>query len=153
MREPTFRLVPDVVGLQERVARATLLSTTLAVGSVTESHSLSVPLGAVISQSPAAGQSVLESSEVALGISTGPVLIELRKSFRSTKHEAPIAIAVSDYARLRGGRRFRRGLSESVLRAVRAPRGARASCEAGSARRSSSSGDGLCAMSAQRSKS
>ncbi len=75
MREPTFTLVPDVVGLQEPVARATLLSATLAVGSVTESHSLSVPLGAVISQSPAAGQSVLEGSEVALEISTGPVLV------------------------------------------------------------------------------
>jgi RHS repeat-associated protein len=65
--------VPDVVGMAQAGAEAAISAAGLAVGGITTAHSETVPAGNVISQSPAAGTSVLQGSAVSLVISLGPL--------------------------------------------------------------------------------
>ena len=69
-------LVPDVVGMSEAEATSAITSAGLAVGTVDYEHSDTVPEGYVIGQSPPAGTSVDEGSNVDLTISLGPVPLE-----------------------------------------------------------------------------
>ncbi|MEM9171660.1 MAG: PASTA domain-containing protein, partial [Pseudomonadota bacterium] len=64
--------VPNVVGLAEAQARATLTSNRLTIGNVSLVFSNTVAAGLVISQDPAAGVSVPDSSPVDLVVSNGP---------------------------------------------------------------------------------
>ncbi len=71
--EPTATVtVPDVVGLTESAARDALSDADLYVGLLTEQSSATIPWRTVISQDPAAGESVAELSSVALVVSKGP---------------------------------------------------------------------------------
>jgi len=64
--------VPNVVGLTQAAAESALTGAGLAVGTVTESFSETVPLGQVMSQSPASGVSVVPGTAVNLEVSKGP---------------------------------------------------------------------------------
>jgi beta-lactam-binding protein with PASTA domain len=63
--------VPDVVGQPQSAASTALMRVGLVVGTITQQYSATVPVGAVISQTPAAGTSVLPATAVALVISRG----------------------------------------------------------------------------------
>ncbi|MEO0366979.1 MAG: PASTA domain-containing protein, partial [Pseudomonadota bacterium] len=65
-------IVPDVTGLSENDAAATLVAARLAVGNVSTQPDLNVPAGAVISQNPAAGATVNPGTTVDIVISSGP---------------------------------------------------------------------------------
>ena len=64
--------VPDVVGLMQSDAQAALTEAGLAVGVVAQAYSATVPVGAVIAQTPSAGASVVPGSAVDLTESLGP---------------------------------------------------------------------------------
>ena len=66
-----FVAVPDVAGVAQATAEATLTMTGLTIGSVTSINSDTVAAGNVISQNPLGGASVLEGSAVDLVISLG----------------------------------------------------------------------------------
>jgi serine/threonine-protein kinase len=64
--------VPNVVGLTQKEAQAQITTAELAVGAVTPAGSAKVPIGNVISQSPAAGTALSKGAAVNLVISSGP---------------------------------------------------------------------------------
>ena len=65
-------LVPNVVGAGQANAEAALLAASLAVGTITDVFSGSVPVGEVISQDPTAGARVPVNTAVDLVVSLGP---------------------------------------------------------------------------------
>ncbi len=67
--------VPGVVGLTQAAASSAIISAGLAVGTVTQASSPTVPAGNVISQNPAAGASVAPGSAVNLIVSSGPAQV------------------------------------------------------------------------------
>lgn len=64
--------VPNVVGQTQAAATARIASAGLALGTVTQTYSPTVPAGQVISQNPAAGTQVQTGSTVSLTVSRGP---------------------------------------------------------------------------------
>jgi serine/threonine-protein kinase len=66
--------VPNVVGKSSTAAATTLTAAGLAAGALTTATSDSVPIGAVIAQSPPPGMQVRRGSKVALVISAGPAM-------------------------------------------------------------------------------
>lgn len=69
--------VPNVVGLPQAAAEAAILGAGLAVGTVTEETSETVPAGSVASQDPAAGVEVLPGTPVNIVVSLGPPPVEV----------------------------------------------------------------------------
>ncbi|MDR4482585.1 MAG: PASTA domain-containing protein [Nitrospirales bacterium] len=78
--------VPDVVGSPQATAEAAIISLDLSVGVVTPVNSATVPIGAVISQDPAAGINVVSGSPVDLVISgvTVPNVVGLAQAAAQT---------------------------------------------------------------------
>jgi YD repeat-containing protein len=70
---PRIVEVPDILGLSQAEAQASILAADLAVGNSTAQNSETVPEGHVMSQNPAAGALAEEGSSVDLVISLGPV--------------------------------------------------------------------------------
>ncbi len=64
--------VPDVVGMTQAAADTAITSASLALGTVTQTYSATVPTGDVVSQLPAAGTSVPPGTTVNLDVSKGP---------------------------------------------------------------------------------
>jgi len=69
---PTTVTVPNLTGLTQVNAMAALVTKLLAVGTLTNASSQTVPAGCVISQNPAAGTKVQSGTKVDMVISTGP---------------------------------------------------------------------------------
>ena len=67
-----FTTVPNVVGLSQAAAEASIVSAGLVVGTISTQPSDTVPVGDVISQSPAAESAVDFGSAVDLVVSSGP---------------------------------------------------------------------------------
>lgn len=65
---------PNVVGMTQEAAEATIVADGLSVGMVSEGFSGSVPPGDVIEQVPEAGREVAEGTPVHLVISLGPAI-------------------------------------------------------------------------------
>uniref|UniRef100_UPI0031402C39 PASTA domain-containing protein n=1 Tax=uncultured Nitrospira sp. TaxID=157176 RepID=UPI0031402C39 len=63
--------VPNVVGLQQAAAQSAITGARLTVGTVTTANSATVEIGAVISQTPTAGDNVAPGSAVELVVSLG----------------------------------------------------------------------------------
>ena len=63
--------VPNVVGMAQADAQGALTSAYLAVGTITQAYSDTVPSGNVISQDPASGTSIATGSAVNLTVSQG----------------------------------------------------------------------------------
>jgi serine/threonine-protein kinase len=70
--QPDGATVPDVVGLSEAEARATLEEAGLEVVGVSEEETADVPAGIVVRSEPAGGTAVEPGSGVALVVSSGP---------------------------------------------------------------------------------
>jgi YD repeat-containing protein len=64
--------VPNVAGMSPEEAQSAIMGAQLLLGSSTMANSDTVPIGSIISQSPAAGSSVPQWSSVDLVISLGP---------------------------------------------------------------------------------
>ncbi len=69
---PLLVTVPDLGGKTLVEASAEIIGANLTVGTISEDYSATVPAGAVVSQNPAAGASVVPGSVVALTLSKGP---------------------------------------------------------------------------------
>jgi hypothetical protein len=63
--------VPNVVGMSQSQAQSAITSAGLAVGTITQSQSQTVPQGQVISQNPAGGTQAPAGAAVNLTVSTG----------------------------------------------------------------------------------
>ena len=63
--------VPNVVGMAQADAQSALTSAYLAVGTITQAYSDTVPSGNVISQAPVSGTSIATGSAVNLTVSQG----------------------------------------------------------------------------------
>lgn len=72
-RGPKRIAVPELAGKPAEQAAAALSGVQLARGNVTETYNDTVPEGAVISSSPAAGQQLPENTPVSLVVSKGMV--------------------------------------------------------------------------------
>ncbi|HXI28219.1 MAG TPA: PASTA domain-containing protein, partial [Vicinamibacterales bacterium] len=72
---PALVTVPSVAGLLLPAAQSAITGAGLTVGAVTNANSATVPTGAVISQTPAAGASVAPGSAVAIVVSSGPASV------------------------------------------------------------------------------
>ena len=68
-------LVPNVVGLPQATAEADIVTATLVVGTVSTANDAVVPIGNVISQTPAAGTTVFAGSAVDIVVSLGPGVV------------------------------------------------------------------------------
>ena len=64
-------VVPNVVGLTQSAAQSAITTAGLTVGTVTTATSATVPIGRVISQTPASGTSVTAGSKVNIVVSLG----------------------------------------------------------------------------------
>jgi beta-lactam-binding protein with PASTA domain len=74
---PDMSVVPNVVGLSLAAAKAKITAASLAVATLTQESSATVPAGNVISQSPVAGTIVLQQTSVNLVVSTGPAPVNV----------------------------------------------------------------------------
>ena len=74
--------VPNVVGLTQAAATATFAKMGFGVVAVTTATSATVPLGQVLSQTPAAGTSVAPGSPVSLVVSAGSCEQSCKKESR-----------------------------------------------------------------------
>ena len=84
--------VPHLVGQQQAAATASLVAASLAVGTVTETNSPTVPQGTVMGQSPAAGTPVPSGSAVNLLVSAGPVMVVVPDVVGALKDPAMAAV-------------------------------------------------------------
>jgi formylglycine-generating enzyme required for sulfatase activity len=69
--EPVTIIIPDVTGMTQAEAQATLYTAGLLVGTLSEEYSNTVLFGHIISQNPTAGEGVPQGSTVNLVISKG----------------------------------------------------------------------------------
>jgi YD repeat-containing protein len=84
--------VPDVAGMPQPAAEAAILAAGLTIGAVYTMHSTTVPEGAVMSQDPAAGSSVVQGSPVDVTVSLGPVIVSAPDLAGLTLSEAETAL-------------------------------------------------------------
>lgn len=89
---PELFEVPEVTGLDEREAQTALRDRQLSLGAVTRSFSDSVPAGTVLSQSPAAGESLRRNHPVAVVLSDGPEPVSVPEVTGSSLEEATAAL-------------------------------------------------------------
>jgi hypothetical protein len=69
---PPAVTVPNVVGLTQTDARNAITSANLTIGAESTASSTSVPVGSIVSQTPAAGTSIAARGAVSLVASSGP---------------------------------------------------------------------------------
>jgi RHS repeat-associated protein len=65
--------VPALVGTSQSQAQAAISTAGLAVGTLSQDYSNSVPSGTIISQSPLSGSKAITGSKVSLVVSMGPI--------------------------------------------------------------------------------
>lgn len=97
---PAPVVTPNVVGQSRAAADSSITGVGLLVGTVTEQSSDSVPAGSVISQNPAAGESVSSGSNVDLVVSSGPAVDNFSDEFSvdslgdwSVRHQVEVTAA------------------------------------------------------------
>jgi beta-lactam-binding protein with PASTA domain/lysophospholipase L1-like esterase len=89
-------LAPDVVGLTQANAEATIVLANLVVGAVTSQSDTVVPAGDVISQNPVGGTSMTIGSAVDLVVSLGPAPTTVPDVVGSTQVDAEASIIVAN---------------------------------------------------------
>jgi beta-lactam-binding protein with PASTA domain len=87
--------VPNVVASSQANASAAIISAGLAVGTITQQSSATVPTGNVISQNPAAGASVAAGTAVNLVISTGPQMATVPNVVNTPQANAAAALTAA----------------------------------------------------------
>lgn len=85
-------IVPDVVGQTQAAAGTTIVAAGLVLGTVTQQFSNSVPVGAVISQSPLVRTSATIGSAVNLVVSKGPATVAVPDVVDLAQADAETAI-------------------------------------------------------------
>jgi uncharacterized protein (TIGR03437 family) len=90
--------VPNVVGLAQAAATMAIQNSGLALGTVTNQASATIPSGSVISQNPTAGTQVAAGSTVALVVSTGPPQVTVPNVAGMTQAVAATAIQAAGLA-------------------------------------------------------
>jgi beta-lactam-binding protein with PASTA domain/tRNA A-37 threonylcarbamoyl transferase component Bud32 len=85
---PKSAVIPDVTGKPREEAQALLTEAGFVVGAVTDDFSDTVPLGAVVSQQPAANSSAKKGISVSLALSRGPNMIQVPTVTSMTESEA-----------------------------------------------------------------
>jgi beta-lactam-binding protein with PASTA domain/tRNA A-37 threonylcarbamoyl transferase component Bud32 len=85
---PTGQSVPTIEGMTRAQAESTLRANGLQAGAITESANDSIAAGRVISQDPAAGDTVTAGSEVDFVVSTGKPQITLPDVVGQAKDDA-----------------------------------------------------------------
>jgi beta-lactam-binding protein with PASTA domain len=88
--------VPDVVGQTQTDAGALIAAGSLVVGTVTEEYSATIPLGVVISQSPAPGTMVSPGTAVEMTVSAGPEPVNVPNVVGETETAAGTLIVGAD---------------------------------------------------------
>lgn len=87
--------VPDVVGMTETSAVASLASAGLVAGARSQASSATTPAGSVVSQHPAAGATAARSSAVDLVVSTGPAIVTVPDLAGMTEASARAALSAA----------------------------------------------------------
>ena len=72
---PEMTTVPDIVYMTEEDAVLELMTAKLNIGTITHQYDFTVPSGQVISQSLAAGESAIITTEVDIVVSDGPEMV------------------------------------------------------------------------------
>ena len=85
-------VVPGLADLTEAEAETSLTDMDLVLGEVSYANSSTVPAGNIISQSIAAGESVVINTEIDLVISSGPVMVKVPSLRNKTQAEAESAL-------------------------------------------------------------
>jgi len=89
--------VPNCVGRTQSAAESVVASAGLAVGSVTQQYSATVPAGNVISQDPGAGTNVPLNTAVNLVVSQGPTAGPTAAfTMNHSSGEAPLIVQFED---------------------------------------------------------
>ncbi len=94
---PQPATVPDVVGKVQAEAQTAITAAGFVVGEVTQSFSLTVTAGDVISQDPTAGTLALPGGEVKLLISLGPQPLAVPNVLGKIREEAQTAIVAAGF--------------------------------------------------------
>lgn len=68
----TTATVPSVVGFSEADGRSAIIAAGFTVGTVTTSHSATIPSGGIISQNPSGGTSATLTASISFVVSSGP---------------------------------------------------------------------------------
>jgi beta-lactam-binding protein with PASTA domain len=89
---PEMVAVPNVEGVTQGAATATITNAKFLLGTVTQQTSNTVAAGNVISQDPASGSSAAEGSPVNLVISSGPRMVAVPNAEGLTQDEATTAL-------------------------------------------------------------
>jgi serine/threonine-protein kinase len=90
--------VPNVVGMAQADAQASIVAAQLAVGTVTTANSDTVPVGLVISQNPAGGSQAPQGSSVSLVVSSGPAMVSVPALAGMTEPEARTVLGAAGLA-------------------------------------------------------
>ncbi len=93
--QPGTVTVPNVVGMTETSAVASLASAGLVEGARTQASSATLPAGSVVSQHPAAGATAARSSAVDLVVSTGPASVTVPSLTGMTEANARATLATA----------------------------------------------------------
>ena len=88
---PEMVAVPNVEGVTQAAATATITDAKLLTGIITQQTSNTVATGNIISQDPASGGSAAEGSPVNLVISAGPRMVAVPSTEGSTQYDATTA--------------------------------------------------------------
>ncbi len=96
--KPKSVTVPSVVGMAQAAAEAGIISAGLAMGTVTQQLSGTVPVGNVISQNPAADTKVSRESAVNLVVSAGPTLVPVPNVVGIAQTAAQSALTSNGFA-------------------------------------------------------
>jgi beta-lactam-binding protein with PASTA domain len=89
---PEVVVVPNVEGVTQSAATATITNAKFLMGTLTQQTSNTVAAGNVISQDPASGSSVAEGSPVNLVISSGPRMVAVPNAEGLTQDDATTAL-------------------------------------------------------------
>ena len=89
---PPLTTVPNVVGMSTTQAASTIIAANLVIGTTSQQYSTTVSTGCVISQSPVAGSSITEGTQVNLVVSLGPPPVTVPNVVGMTQSAATSAI-------------------------------------------------------------
>ncbi|MGD8256495.1 MAG: tandem-95 repeat protein, partial [Desulfobacterales bacterium] len=95
---PRMVQIPDVVGLSQTNAEASITGANLVVGSISTAHSSAIAVDHVISQNPGAGTLVAEGSTVDFVLSLGPIMATVPSVIGQSQVDAAAAITGANLA-------------------------------------------------------
>ncbi len=95
---PEMAIVPDVVNTPQADAVTAITGVKLVVGEITHAYDFVIPAGNVISQSIAAGESIIINTEIDLVISDGPEMTTVPDVVYMTEENAVLELMTAKLA-------------------------------------------------------